>query len=864
MADEARALPDNGGGEKAARKAARKQKPEGGTPVRDDHRSATFPIVGVGASAGGLKAFLRFLGGLPSTPGVAIIFVLHQEKHESALVEVVGRATGMPVEPVADGVVVQPDHVYVGVADRDVIMNGGRLAVYPPRTGHGMPIDAFFHSLADDQGSRAIGVLLSGAGSDGMLGAKAIKAEAGITFAQDDSAEFAQMPQAAIAQEAIDFVLAPEAIAREIVRIAHHAHVTGTGARMPERDLLSVFAMLHELHDVDFTNYKPTTIERRIRRRMAVHKVDDIGEYVRLLRNNPREVESLYNDLLIRVTGFFRDPDVFTTFARDILPDLVRDRDAENPVRIWVPGCATGEEVYSLAILLLEAMAGSDSCPIQIFGTDISDEAVDRARLGIYPENIAGEVSEERLRRFFTKGNGTYRVTKAVRECCVFARQNVTRDPPFSRLDLVSCRNVMIYLGNALQRKVMSIFHYALRSEGYLLLGSSETIGNFGELFSVVDRKHKIYQKKISMKRPKVDFEAPVPPARVERPRLPEDSVSAANVFREADRLMLQRFSPPGVLINENLEILQFRGRTSHFLEPPAGAASFNILKMAREGLLSELRAAIHTAGKKEAPVRREGLHVRTNGGMAVVNIEVVPFITAAKERYQIILFEELEPVVEEKKPGRGRKASLAADVESDTRQAGRLKRELEATREYLQSIIEEQEAMNEELRSANEEIQSSNEELQSTNEELETAKEELQSSNEELTTLNEELETRNQELADANNDLVNLLASVDLPIVMLDSNLRIRRFNPGAQRTLNLIASDVGRSIDDLKTTLILDDLGKLVADVIENLEVRELQVQDRRGQWYSMRIRPYKTTDHKIDGAVLVLIDLGALKKK
>jgi two-component system CheB/CheR fusion protein len=421
----------------------------------------------------------------------------------------------------------------------------------------------------------------------------------------------------------------------------------------------------------------------------------------------------------------------------------------------------------------------------------------------------------------------------------------------------------MIYLGASLQRKVMSIFHYALRPHGYLLLGSSETIGHYAELFSTVDRKFKIYRKKMTATRPKVDIETVViPRERVERVRMEEEVASPSNVFREADRLMLQRFSPPGVLINESMDILQFRGRTSHFLEPPAGAASFNILKMAREGLLTELRAAIHSARKKEGPVRREGIRVKTNGDSILVNLEVVPFITPGKERYQIILFEEVPQAPSEKK---GRKTvRTKTEEEADTRQVGRLKRELDATREYLQSIIEEQEAMNEELRSANEEIQSSNEELQSTNEELETAKEELQSSNEELTTLNEELESRNQELAEANNDLVNLLTSVDLPIVMLDNELRIRRFNPGAMRVFNLIASDTGRSISDLKVTLMLDDLDGMIKGVIDNLEVKELEVKDRQGHSYALRIRPYKTMENKIEGAVLVLIDLDQLKKK
>ncbi len=439
----------------------------------------------------------------------------------------------------------------------------------------------------------------------------------------------------------------------------------------------------------------------------------------------------------------------------------------------------------------------------------------------MYPENIAADVSPERLRRFFNKVDGGYRVSKAMRDCCIFARQNLTKDPPFSKLDLISCRNVMIYLGAALQRRVMSIFHYALRPNGYLVLGSSETIGNYGDLFAISDRRHKIYVKKGVMPRPSLEFAAPAPTERAARPHpAAEEATIAADVFHEADRVLLSRYSPAGVLINDDMEILQFRGRTSAFLEPAPGTASFNLLKMAREGLLAELRTALHAARKKETAVRRQGVRLHTNGQNRTVTVDVIPFVGSTKERYFLILFQE------DPRPERGKKATAKRKA-GESQEAARLKRELEATRDYLQSIIEEQETMNEELRSANEEVQSSNEELQSTNEELETAKEELQSSNEELTTLNEELENRNQELALSNSDLLNLLASVDIPIIMLDSALRIHRFNPGAQRTLNLLPTDVGRSIRDLKLPLQVDNLDQMIMGVVDNLEARELKVR-------------------------------------
>ncbi len=817
-----------------------------------------FPVVAVGASAGGLEAFTELLHGLGETPGMAFIVIQHQEpKHTSALTQILARATSMPVRRVQGGEPIDVNSVYVAPPDAQVIVRRGTLRLEPGGATSSMPIDTLFRSLAEDQGARAIGVILSGSASDGSLGLTAIKAEGGITFAQDESAKFGGMPESAIAAGSVDFILPPGEIAQELIRIAGHSFMTGQllgGPKLPEAEVSRIFSLLRKTHGIDFTHYKVNTIDRRVRRRMALTKTDDVRQYVDLLRANPAELDLLYRDLLIQVTSFFRDPDAFEALKRDVLPAIVRETGGRQPLRVWVPGCATGEEVYSLAIAFLEVVeAGGMQYTIQIFGTDISDRAVEFARAGVYPASTVAELPEDRLRRFFTKEADSYRVTRAVRDCCIFARQDVTKDPPFSKLDLISCRNVMIYLGTVLQRRVISVFHYALRGGGYLLLGSSETIGGFGELFAPVDRKHRIYRKRESML-------APLPPAIdrfpreiAERPPMDDAAFRADNLFREADRVLLARFAPVGVIVNETLDVLQFRGRTSPFLEPPAGTASFNLLKMAREGLLGELRGAIQMAKKTNRPVRRESIRVNSNGGSIHANIDVIPFVSPVKEKLIIVLFEEAPP--EKKKTAlRGKQRPTAREE----RQVERLKRELDATREYLQSIIEEQEAMNEELRSANEEIQSSNEELQSTNEELETAKEELQSSNEELTTLNEELENRNQELAVVNNDLVNILTAVDIPIVMLDRGLRIRRFNPGAQRALNIIHTDIGRPLSDIRTPLAIENLHEQAAEVIETLETRELEVRDRTGRDYSLRIRPYRTMDDKIEGAVVVLVEL------
>ena len=825
--------------------------------VKRSKQTQDFPIVAVGASAGGIEAFTALLKSLPDSPGMAFIFILHQDpKHESNLAHILARATKMPVEVIQAGMAVAPNHLYVGPPDAEVSIENGVLNLQERVAGTPSVIDGFFRSLAGDQGRRAISVVLSGLGSDGTLGTREVKAEGGITLAQDGSAKMDSMPRSAIAAGFVDLIRSPEEIAADLVRIGKQNR--RADENLPQGELVKLFATIRSKHDIDFTHYKPTTIERRIRRRMAIRKVATLRQYLSILRDNADEIEELYADILIQVTGFFRDQQAFDALQRTIFPELIRERGVGG-IRVWVPGCATGEEVYSIAIILLEIVSdGGVAYPLQIFGTDLSEPAIQRARNGIYPESVVAEVSPERLQRFFNPVEGGYRVIQSVRDCCVFARQNVTQDPPFSKLDLISCRNLMIYLGKPLQKKVLSLFHYALRPDGYLLLGSSETVGDFADLFGVVDRKNKIYRKKATRVRPTIDF-AMSKEQQPQRNHREEGARAPKSAFYEADRLLLSRFTPSGVVINENMEVLQFRGRTSRYLEPPTGNASFNLLKMARAGLLAPLRSAIHSARKSKVAERREGVSVALNDHSIAVNLEVIPYFGSAKERFFLILFEEREV---EKKSGTKKKGK-SERAEPESRVVSRLKAEVEATREYLQSIIEEQETMNAELREANEEIQSSNEELQSMNEELETAKEELQSTNEELTTLNEELENRNQELAQVNNDLLNLLTSVEIPIVMLDGALRIRRFNPAAQRSLNLISGDIGRPLADLKTTLNIDNLEALIAEVVETLEVREVEAKDRNGRWQSLRIRPYRTTDNKIDGAVLALVSLDEFRR-
>ncbi|MHC4789656.1 MAG: CheR family methyltransferase, partial [Planctomycetota bacterium] len=669
-----------------------------------------------------------------------------------------------------------------------------------------MPIDYFLRSLAEDRHDRAVGIILSGTGSDGAMGLRAIKAAGGIAIAQDESsAAYEGMPRSAIAAGHVDFVLPPKEIAGELVRISRHPAVARRARRAPVPEpeeaaaepLQKIFILLRNETGVDFTHYKQSTVQRRITRRMVLHKVKKLEHYVRYLQQTPAELHALYEDMLINVTGFFREPEAFEALKKTVFPSIADERASDTPIRIWVPGCSTGEEVYSIAICLLEYLGEQRSgLRIQIFATDISDVAIETARAGAYPANIAADVSARRLRRFFSQTDSGYQINKSVRDICIFARQNVTKDPPFGKIDLVSCRNLLIYLGPVLQNRTIPILHYALNPTGFLLLGASETIGRFSDLFTLADRKSKIYRKKAVVSRLPVDLGPPHLIPRAEAPG-PQPARRAAwgpiELQKEADRIVLEKFGPSGVVIDSQMEIIQFRGHTGHYLEPAPGEAALNLMRMARPGMLLDLRAAIHEARQQKAPVRREGLRIQHNGGLLLVNFDVIPIgPPQAKGNHLLILFEEAAssaPAAEAAgaagaraaggkkaaaaKPARGRKRAATEQ------EARRLEEELAATKRMFQATIEEHEATTEELRAANEEIQSSNEELQSTNEELETAKEELQSANEELTTLNDELENRNLELARAADDLNNLLNSVNIPIVMLGTDLHIRSTTP-------------------------------------------------------------------------------------
>ncbi|MBC8121409.1 MAG: PAS domain-containing protein [Gemmatimonadaceae bacterium] len=829
--------------------------PEGHQPSNAD----PFSVVGIGASAGGLEAFTQLLTHLPDNTGMAFVLVQHLDpSHRSLLAELLSRTTRMPVVEVEDGMVLEVNRVYVIPPNSRMTLSRGALQLAPREKIQGLhlPIDAFFCSIAS-LGSRAVGVVLSGGDGDGALGLEEIKAAGGITFAQcEESARFSDMPHRAAATGQVDFILPPRAIAEELVKISRHPYILSAQTK-GEDALPAIFALLRASTGADFTHYKRTTLMRRLMRRLVLHKLDHLADYVRYLQDHPGEVQALYEEILISVTSFFRDSDAFDALKEHVFA-AIQNKSSE-PIRIWVPGCATGEEVYSLAICLLEFGGQSSKLLVQFFGTDISDSAIEKARAGIYSEGAVANVSPTRLRQFFVQAEGGYQISKSVRELCVFARQNLTSDPPFSNLDLISCRNVLIYLEAALQQRVLPIFHYSLKPTGFLMLGTSESTGE-SDLFVAVNKKHKIYARTAVPSRLSFDF---MTHNHLDRVRRAESSGEAAwagsSILQQADRIVLRRYVPVGVLTNDRLDILQFRGETGAYLRPAPGEPSFNLLKMARPGLLPELHTAIYQAKNRDGAVQKKGLRIEGSSESGEIQIEVIPFkVPPAQERYFLVLFEPITPVL--RPTGEARDQHAGPDRQQEL---AALEQELADTQAYLQSTIKEQDYTNQSLTTANEEILSSNEELQSTNEELQTAKEEIQSANEELQTTNEELYSRNLEARQINNDLLNVLSNVNIPILMLTDDLRIRRFTPAAQRIFNLIATDVGRPLSDIRLSLLAPDLEASILAVIDTLTPAEREVQDLEGCWYLLRIRPYRTLDNQIDGVVLAMVDIDALKR-
>jgi two-component system CheB/CheR fusion protein len=827
--------------------------------------AGSFPIVGIGASAGGLEAFTQFLENLPDDTGMAFVFIQHLAAgQESLLTDILARSTPMNVHKVKNDMRVQRNNVYVIPPNVSMTIIDRTLKLQPQVSKLHRPVDQFLISLAKEAKNRAIGVVLSGTGTDGTEGLKAIYAEGGITFAQDeDTAKYPGMPHSAVAAGVVHFSLPTHKIAEELARIGkhpylNHARLKAIEPEIEEEDSFrTVLAILRLGYGVDFSSYKESTVNRRLSRRMVINQIDKTEDYVKLLRSNRIEMDALFTDLLIGVTSFFREPEAFDILTKEVFPAILLDKNRKSTVRIWIPGCSTGEEVYSIAICLREYLEKTGtSVNVQIFGTDVSEKNIEKSRAGIYPETIADDVSETRLKHFFARVNSQYQISKSIRDMCIFAKQNLTRDPPFSNLDIVSCRNVLIYFKPQVQKRIIPLFHYALRPGGFLLLGKSESIGMFNDLFSPLN-KGIVYMKRHVASKANFGLAIQEPFVQKEFVKKGFAEKPLANLENEVERVLLNRYAPPGVVVNGDMDILIFRGNISPYIAPSSGEAILNLMKMAREELRVELQTAVYLAKRQKTAVKRQGIAFKYNGENKEINIELIPIKTRSKETDFLILFEDVTP----KTPRKGKRKTRAVMAHEENIKIGQineLKRELASTKETLQTIIEEQEATNEELRAALEEVQSSNEELQSTNEELETAKEELQSTNEELNTLNEELANRNRELTQSHNDLNNLFGNIDMSVIVLDSNLKIRLFNPIAEKLFNLIPTDVGRPVSDIRLKLAVSDLEGELRSVLENFAPKQQEVQDEKNNWYEMRIRPYLTGEKKIDGLVLTLVDI------
>ena len=829
-----------------------------------------FCIVGIGASAGGLEALEGLFSQIPSAPNLAFIVIQHlATRHKSIMGSLLQKYTGMNILQVQDGMKVEPNTIYLNQPDKDVALMNGVIYLTDPQETHAvrLPIDFFFRSLAEDQRERAICIILSGTGSDGTLGLKAVKGEGGLTMVQEEKqAKYDSMPRSAINTGLVDFALPVEKMPAELVRYVAHPYIeTPDRLITPKHEhmntLKKIFLLIRSHTGHDFSNYKMNTIRRRIERRMAVHQIGRLTEYLRYLQETTFEVEALYKDMLISVTNFFRDPEAFDLLGKKIIPDLLNMKKPESPLRIWVPGCATGEEAYSIAMLVHEAMERSDKhLNLQVFATDIDADAVDFARAGVYSESIAADVSAKRLNRFFTKINGSYAVKKQLRETVVFAVQNLIKDPPFSKLDMLSCRNLLIYMDSVLQRQILPLFHYVINNDGVLFLGTSESIGEFADYFSPVSSKWKVFRRK------------GIPRDRAEHPALPfydktaefqrvenKKILTDTNIRHLAESLILQDYAPACVLLNNKHEIIYFHGKTDMFLSTPTGEPSFDILKMAREDLRYHLSTLIHKAGKEKKTVSQKAVEFKHANQIRSVDIVIRPLADKMfMPGLMMVIFDERiqkqEPLGKIKK----KEAALRKDPRISS-----LEQELESTKEYLQTTIEELETSNEELKSTNEELQSTNEELQSTNEEMETAKEELQSTNEELETVNSELQSKLNDLSRANNDLNNLLASTEIGTIFLDIDLNISRFTPFMTRVLNLIQSDIGRPISDITSKVIYKDITQDSRKVLDTLVAREEEIQTLEGEWLNMRILPYRTVDNVIDGVVITFVDITEARK-
>ena len=822
-------------------------------------------VVGVGASAGGLEALELFFTHVPPESGVAFVVIQHMDpSHPAMLSEILQGRTLMKVVEASEADKASPNCVYVIPPNKDLSIIDGHLHLINPiaERGFRLPIDDFFIALAKDQTHHAVGIILSGMGSDGSLGLAAIKQNGGLTVVQSpDSAKFDSMPVNAINMGCIDIITEPQMMWNQIVNLLNQrlvgmpSKIDPTLTLKSQSALEEIIILLRERSGNNFSLYKKNTIYRRIERRMALHKIESIAVYVDYLRQNQQELDLLFKELLIGVTQFFRDPTVWEVLKKDVLKTLLLNYNGEIPVRAWVAACSTGEEAYSLAIVFKEALVSlNQTIPVklQIFATDLDQDAIEIARRGYYPPNIKADISTERLEKFFTADGNGYRINKEIREMVIFAPQNIAMDPPFTKLDILCCRNLLIYLNQELQNKLIPLFYYTLNNNGVLLLGNAETISGFNHLFSVIDNKSRLYRQIPHTLPIGVDFPTKysqvLPLNQTGDVKLP----GVGNFQTLAEQLLLQRYTPAAVIVNNVGDILFISGRTGKYLEPAAGKANWNIDAMAREGLRFELSAALKQAQHQTEAVKINGIKIESHGDSQLANLTVELISKPeALSGMLIVIFTDTPRSTHKKSSGPVDKL----DHEN-------LQNELQRTREQLQSTYEEMQSSQEELRSTNEELQSTNEELQSSNEELVTSKEEMQSLNEELQTVNAQLQTKLDDLSRASNDLNNLLNSMEIATVFLDNALNIRRFTSNCTNIFKLISSDLGRPLSDISNDLEYPQLQKDVEEVLRTLIFKEQQIKASNQRWFKVRIMPYRTHDNIIDGVVITFIDISETK--
>ncbi|MFH7320544.1 chemotaxis protein CheB [Desulfurivibrio sp. D14AmB] len=822
--------------------------------------SPPFPIAGLGASAGGLEALEQFLRHVPEESGIAFVIVQHLDpNHKGIMPELLQRATGMEVFQVRDRMKVQPNCVYVIPPNKDMSILHGVLHLFAPKAPRGLrlPIDFFLRSLAEDRREQSIGVILSGMGSDGTMGLRAIKEKAGVVLVQEpSSAKFDSMPRSAIDAGLADLVAPAEELPGKIIDYLRHARVvsgTVSPLAVKERSALEkVVILLRAKTGHDFSMYKKNTFYRRIERRMGIHQIDRIAAYVRYLQENPQEVELLFRELLIGVTSFFRDQATWEQLRDEAIPALLEGHG--RVLRAWSAGCSTGEEAYSLAMVFKEALTQikpKAGFALQIFATDLDRDAIDKARQGFYPANIAADLSAERLDRFFIPQENGYRIGKEIREMVTFATQNVVMDPPFTKLDILICRNLLIYLAPELQKKLLPLFHYSLNPGGILFLGNSESVSTHTDLFAPLNLKSRLFRRRETiLPAEPVAFPASFAPAQPALPKEPPILKATTNLQSLADQVLLQHFAPPAVLVNGQGDIIYISGRTGKYLEPAAGKANWNVFAMARDGLRFELGIAFQKAFRQQEAVTVKGLRVGEDGAQTVdLTVQAINEPEALRGM-AIIVFNAVPTPVEKKAPGRSR-ATVASNAKV---------LELE---KKLREAHEERRVLQEEMQSSQEELKSTNEELQSTNEELTTSREEMQSLNEELQTVNAEQQSKMDELARIDNDMRNLLNSTEIVTVFLDNELRVQRFTPGADKLFKLIPGDVGRPLSDIVSDLFYPGMTEEVQEVLRTLVFTEKQITATNGRWFTVRIMPYRTVDDVIGGVVITFADITAAKK-